>query len=97
MEIQGIITIVVLLLAGIMLYILGCCLQEKKNFPITRFEPRPLDEISTVVLGLHMKMNNQSKVPPPSYDEIMKNSTDLNKEPPTYLESMEIRCPVHIV
>ena len=90
MDIQIILTISILILAGIVLYILGCCLHEKKN-PQTRFEPKPLDEISTVVIGFNTKSNNdQLNLPPPSYSEIMKNFADFNKAPPSYIESIEM-------
>ena len=91
MDIQIILTISILILAGVVLYILGCCLHEKKNPSQARFEPKPLDEISTVVIGINTKSNNNQLVlPPPSYNEIMKNCADFNKAPPSYIESIEM-------
>ena len=38
----------------------------------------------------HMESIKNQNSPPPSYDEVINNGTDLTNPPPTYLESLRL-------
>ena len=61
----------------------------------SRFDPNnPFEDIYRIDIEPNMFITDSK---PPSYNEVLENNKDLNKPPPSYLESLEFgKFPLYI-